>query len=164
MKLLLAVDGSEYSVGTVKAVASRPWPTGTIIRVISVVKPVTLLTPEMAVYSSVGLENEHEKAVENANESTSRMGDWVRSRGLLSEAAVRSGDPRSSILDEAHEWDADLIVVGSHSDSGVKRWLLGTVAQSVVSHAGCSVEVVRQKASTKQAKKRGKAEVISLVS
>ena len=41
----------------------------------------------------------------------------------------------------------DLIVVGSHGYSGIKRWLLGSVAQSVVSHAPCSVEVVRHKLS-----------------
>jgi nucleotide-binding universal stress UspA family protein len=58
---------------------------------------------------------------------------------------VRRGDPRSVILEEAKEWDADLIVVGSHGYTGIKRLLLGSVAQSVVSHAPCSVEVVRQK-------------------
>ena len=49
------------------------------------------------------------------------------------------------IVDEAKDWPADLIVVGSHGYSGVKRWLLGSVAQSVVSHAPCSVEVVRKR-------------------
>ena len=58
---------------------------------------------------------------------------------------MRDGDPRSAIVDEAEEWGADLIVVGSHGYTGLKRWLLGSVAQSVVGHAPCSVEVVRRK-------------------
>jgi nucleotide-binding universal stress UspA family protein len=58
---------------------------------------------------------------------------------------VRHGDPRSVTIDEATEWRADLIVVGSHGYTGIKRLLLGSVAHSVVSHAPCSVEVVRQK-------------------
>ena len=146
MKILLAVDGSECSADTVEAVASRPWPPGTIVRVLSVVKPIALLTPEIAIYSSESLDIGQQKATENAREFTTRMGDWLQSSGLAAETAVRSGEPRSIILDEAQEWDADLIVVGSHGHTGVKRWLLGSVAQSIVSHAGCSVEVVRQKA------------------
>jgi nucleotide-binding universal stress UspA family protein len=58
---------------------------------------------------------------------------------------VRYGDARSCIVDEAKEWGADLIVVGSHGYTGLKRLLLGSVAQSVVTHAPCSVEVVRGK-------------------
>jgi hypothetical protein len=38
---------------------------------------------------------------------------------------------------------ADLIVVGSHGYRALERFLLGSVSQSVVSHAACSVEVVR---------------------
>ena len=58
---------------------------------------------------------------------------------------MRDGDPRTVIVDEAKEWSADLIVMGSHGYTGLKRLLLGSVAHSVVSHAPCSVEVVRVK-------------------
>lgn len=145
MKILLAVDGSGGSADTVEAVASRPWPTGTIVRVVSVVIPIALLTPEIAIYSSESLATGQQKATENAREFTTRIGDWLLSSGITAETAVHSGEPRSVILDEALEWDADLIVVGSHGHSGFKRWLLGRVAQSIVSDAGCSVEVVRKK-------------------
>jgi nucleotide-binding universal stress UspA family protein len=145
MKILLAVDGSESSADTVEAVASRPWPTGTVVRVLSVIKPMALLTPEIAIYSSENLESGQQKAIENAREFTNRMCDWLLSSGLSAETAVHSGEPRSVILEEAQQWDADLIVIGSHGHTGVKRWLLGSVAHSIVSHAGCSVEVVRQK-------------------
>jgi nucleotide-binding universal stress UspA family protein len=47
------------------------------------------------------------------------------------------------ILDEAERWGADLIVVGSHGYRAWERFLLGSVSQAVVSHAKCSVEVVR---------------------
>jgi nucleotide-binding universal stress UspA family protein len=54
-----------------------------------------------------------------------------------------TGSPRSVIVDEAKSWNADLIVVGSHGYGMWGRFLLGSVSQSVVSHAKCSVEVVR---------------------
>lgn len=53
------------------------------------------------------------------------------------------GPPRIVILDEAETWGADLIVVGSHGYRAWERFLLGSVSQSVVSHANCCVEVVR---------------------
>ena len=56
---------------------------------------------------------------------------------------VREGDPRRVIVDEAKEWPADLIILGAR-DNALERWLIGSVAQTVVAHAHCSVEVVRR--------------------
>jgi nucleotide-binding universal stress UspA family protein len=53
------------------------------------------------------------------------------------------GPPKKVILDEADEWEADLIVLGSHGYTAWERFLLGSVSQNVVSHAKCSVEVAR---------------------
>jgi nucleotide-binding universal stress UspA family protein len=53
------------------------------------------------------------------------------------------GSPKGVIVDEAESWNADLIVVGSHGYPTWERLLLGSVSQAVVSHAKCSVEVVR---------------------
>ena len=53
------------------------------------------------------------------------------------------GDIRDTIIDAAAEWRADLIVVGSHGQRGIQRFLLGSVAEFVARHAKCSVEIVR---------------------
>ncbi len=78
-----------------------------------------------------------------------RAAKSLRGRGLTVEIVLRNGDPRSVIVDEAKDWGADLIIVGSRGYSGIKRMLLGSVAQSVVNNAPCSVEVVRKKAARK---------------
>jgi hypothetical protein len=57
---------------------------------------------------------------------------------------VRSGHPGSMIVDYADKWGADLIVVGSHGRRGLKRVLIGTVAEAVAMHSHCSVEVIRE--------------------
>ena len=54
-------------------------------------------------------------------------------------------NPRTVIIDEAKKWNADLIVVGSHGRTGLTRLLLGSVAQAIVVHGPCSIEVVREK-------------------
>jgi len=48
------------------------------------------------------------------------------------------------ILQQANEWGADLIVVGSHGRRGLSRFLLGSVSEAVALYAACSVEIIRQ--------------------
>jgi nucleotide-binding universal stress UspA family protein len=150
MKILLAVDGSPYSAAAAESISRRPWPTETVVRVLSAVENIVSPASELWYDAGGSLEEANRHITKQAEEITNKIGDAVRASGLTVETAVRRGDPRSVILDEAKEWDADLIVVGSHGYTGIKRLLLGSVAQSVVSHAPCSVEVVRQKAENKQ--------------
>lgn len=55
---------------------------------------------------------------------------------------VRAGDPASEIVREAREWEADLLVVGTHGRRGAARVFLGSVAESVLAHAPCAVLVI----------------------
>ena len=63
----------------------------------------------------------------------------ARTSGVPVEVTLRAGDPVAEILAAAHEAPADLIVMGSHGRSGVKRWALGTVADRVLRDAPCAV-------------------------
>jgi nucleotide-binding universal stress UspA family protein len=144
MKILLAVDDSQYSADAVEGVAARPWPPGTTVRVLSAVDIAPVAAKPLFI-ASIDIDNMRQEITGRYEELTARAADALRESGLIAETVVREGDPRSVIVDEAKDWSADLIVVGSHGYSGIKRWLLGSVAQSVVSHAPCSVEVVRQK-------------------
>lgn len=51
--------------------------------------------------------------------------------------------PREAVCDLAEQVNADLVVVGSHGHRGLRRVLLGSVAEAVVRHAPCSVLVAR---------------------
>jgi universal stress protein A len=55
---------------------------------------------------------------------------------------LREGKPADEILAAAREWEADLIVIGTHGRSGVSRILLGSTAESVVRDAACPVLVI----------------------
>jgi nucleotide-binding universal stress UspA family protein len=145
MKILLAVDGSPYSAAAAEAVSQRPWPPGSIVRVLSAVEDVVPPAAELWYDASGSLEEANRQLTKQAQALIDQVAETMRANGLTVETLVQHGDPRSVIIDEAREWDADLIVVGSHGYTGIKRWLLGSVAQSVVSHAPCSVEVVRPK-------------------
>lgn len=58
-------------------------------------------------------------------------------------AFVPVGSPGSEIVKAAKEWQADLVVIGSHGRRGITRALVGSVAEAVMRHAPCPVLVVR---------------------
>lgn len=62
---------------------------------------------------------------------------------VLGPFLVESGDPREVITEEAKKLHAELIVMGTHGRRGITRALIGSVAESVVRTAHCSVLVVR---------------------
>jgi nucleotide-binding universal stress UspA family protein len=55
---------------------------------------------------------------------------------------VRRGDPATEIIREAHEWGADLLVLGTHGRRGALRLFLGSVAETVVRRLPCAVLVI----------------------
>ena len=55
---------------------------------------------------------------------------------------VRRGGAAMEIVREAREWDADLLVLGTHGRRGVRRMFLGSVAETVLQHAPCAALVV----------------------
>ena len=149
MKLLLAIDNSEYSAEAIKEVAKRPWPPNSMVRVLCVVEPITPPTAELWYDAGAILERAQQEMTERAIRLTQKTSQSLKRKELKVESAVREGDARSVIVDEARKWPADLIVMGSHGYTGIKRLLLGSVASSVVSHAPCSVEIVRRKQTKK---------------
>ena len=53
------------------------------------------------------------------------------------------GMPRENIVQLAHQLGSELVVVGSHSQPELGRWLLGSVAESLTKVSPCPVVVVR---------------------
>lgn len=58
---------------------------------------------------------------------------------------IPEGPPHSEIVKAASRWQADLIVIGSHGRRGIRRALIGSVAEAVVRQAPCPVLVIRAK-------------------
>ena len=143
MNILLAVDGSADSQLAVREVAERPWPATSTVRVLTAV--ARRYQPPMVELVSSGETPAEVRAehVQAAEELTRTVAESLKSTGLTIETTVREGDPRRVIVDEARQWPADLIILGARGHSALERWLIGSVAQAVVAHAHCSVEVIR---------------------
>jgi len=145
MKVLIAVDGSPYSDAALDEVAQRPWPKPSEILIVNAYEFLVAATPEVWALPPDYYE-QLERAVRDHADSIINTA-VARLKKALPDVTVKgkaiAGSPKRVIADEASEWKADLIVVGSHGYPAWERLLLGSVSQAVVSHAKCSVEVVR---------------------
>ena len=147
MKILVATDGSKYSEAALRSVAERPWPKRTKIKIVSVIDPFELVVgPLYGVAEVIGHADEVKK--ELAQEALSSAGSILNSAGLKSAGVALTGDAKARIIDEAKEWEADLVVVGAQGRSGIDRFLQGSVSEAVAIHAHCSVEVIQDRPHT----------------
>lgn len=137
MRILLAIDSSTASEETVNEVARIPWPPQSTFCVLHVADLFSL--PRDGASFGMALHAEL-LAAESLVKSAA---DKLSSRGNKAMTAVARGYPASIITEHAAKWGADFIIVGSHGRSATKRFLLGSVAQAVVRHAHCSVDVIR---------------------
>jgi nucleotide-binding universal stress UspA family protein len=62
---------------------------------------------------------------------------------------VRTGDPFETILEGAQDFLSDLIVLATHGRTGVKRLVIGNVAEKIVRHAHCPVLTVKPQVTSR---------------
>jgi len=142
MKILVPVDGSEYSMKAVKVALKFAKATTADINIMTVTPFISGLDLEI----SAG-------AMDKLNESMKSRGEEILSKaqGILTAEGVSGKTILSSsisaadeILTVAEKEKMDLIIIGSRGLGGkATRFIMGSVAQKVVSHAPCNVYVVK---------------------
>ena len=141
MRVLLAVDDSGFAKNLLHAVVFGIRHENTEVLVLNVLQPLDAVPPpEMAQGYAPELEDEKQPA----HVLVERIAEELRKAGFAAQTGVRIGDVANTILDQAAEWRADLIAVGSHGQRSIHDFLLGSVAESVARRAGCSVAIVRE--------------------
>jgi nucleotide-binding universal stress UspA family protein len=147
MRLLLAVDGSACSEEAVQSVIDRFRPENTDVKVLHAVEwlkdmPLCFQFAEGPTAGREIMESRNQ-SFDRARQLVERVAAQLEFKGFRTSVSTPDGDPRHAILECAREWPADIIVVGSHGRRGIDRLLMGSVAEAVVHHAPCSVEIVR---------------------
>ena len=144
MKILLAVDGSEFSRAATQALVSQMRWEGAEVLVLRLIEPRAFFTPpQMAPAYAPEKEGIIKEDFLSAQESVDQASQALRAAGFTVNTRVVEAEARNGILDIAAEWRADLVVLGSHGRKGLRRFLLGSVAEFVARHAHCSVWIVR---------------------
>jgi nucleotide-binding universal stress UspA family protein len=141
MKILLGVDDSPCSMAAIEYVKRATWPREVQVIVMSAATPVFVGPGEAA--APMVVEQLNDGQVQYHRGVAERAAKELQTAGFKTESRSPASDPRTAILDTAKSEKVDLIVVGSHGRSGLAKLLLGSVASHVVTHAHCSVLVVK---------------------
>ena len=155
MRVLIAYDGSEYAKAAIYDLARAGLAAGTEVCLLTVgdsavvrkkvIEPYyrprrgsgeTMLAHGPLVHPAP--RDPDAVAEEGTQLILSRYRQWKAWGGSLRDAA-----PASAITQRAAAWRANLIVVGSHGATALKRLILGSVSQRVLGEARCSVRVGR---------------------
>ena len=145
MRVVLAVDGSIAADRARDFVARLHLPADTLIRVVAVMNEGTTALgsdwhrgPSEAKHGIETLRQHLMTALETAQRTLEDAGD----RHV--DSVVLLGEPARAIMDEAVNWDADLLVVGHRGRGAFATTLLGSTSTALAEHAPCPVLVVRE--------------------
>jgi nucleotide-binding universal stress UspA family protein len=138
--ILVPVDFSEFSVHALDYALALAGKLDAKIHLLNVLGLPSIGVSELGVGLAASVIDDMVKSnqaeldkLANARRKTSRIGDVM----------LRTGDARDLILRACEEVHADLIVMGTHGRRGIRRALLGSVAESVVRTAPCPVLTIR---------------------
>lgn len=148
MKVLIGVDGSAHADATLEFVKKMKWAADDSFTVVSAAYLVFGTYTEPFTPSGVDTGAWLEELTKAGEELVTKGARRLTEVGLKAKGRVVRGDPREALLDEARREGADLIVVGSHGRTGLTKIVMGSVASHVVTHAPCSVLVVKAPATT----------------
>jgi len=143
IRLLVGHDGSPEADNVMDQVCRRSWPAGTQVKIVSVVEAlVSTRADELAGIAGTihDINAEEFKWLQYlAGEAEQKCSK----AGLIASSLVLEGHPKETLVNEARRWNADTIFIGARGSGVVERLFLGSVSTSVVTHAPCTVEVVR---------------------
>ncbi len=134
-RLLLATDGSESAQAAVQEAIAIAKTCSSLLFVVSVVE----VNPEYEALAP--------QIVERAEIETKKDLDSIKAaaskEGITCEVLAHQGEePFRFIIEEANKLKADMIIMGSHGRTGLKRLMMGSVTARVIGHAPCKVLVV----------------------
>ncbi len=133
--IMLVTDGSKYSLrATDKAINIAESYGGemTAVSVVDVTEEFQTEAPEAV-----------DKLIEEAKRIVGEVKKKAEAHGIKIEPLVREGEAYRVITDLAKKLASDVIVMGSHGRTGIKRLLMGSVTEKVIGYAPCPVLVIR---------------------
>lgn len=147
MKVLLATDGTKHSDAAVDILDRFCLNDGDEVKIITVIDmavPMTIdiyggFLPDTTELETMARDN----AVRVLDHTAARVKGFSKSDAVSIVTDTLFGSPESRIVETAEESQTDLIIIGSHGYNAWERLLLGSISDSVVRHAPCSVLVVR---------------------
>jgi nucleotide-binding universal stress UspA family protein len=142
-RILVPLDGSERAESAIPVAARIAKNIGSSIKLIRVVS-YPLDSGASMMQPVVLSEEAMDAELANATDYLREIANLTDLAGIPTETQVYSGLPAETILSTIHEREVSLVVMCSHGSTGLKRWILGSVAQKVARHSTVPVLVLRQ--------------------
>ena len=150
-RVLVATDGSPSATDAVAFVAESGTFEAAQIRIVSVADTGMPWWVGVSAVDGVSSIDSYAAETTLAEERAGRVaGDAavrLRDLNVVDITSKGDGDVVATILREAAEWQADIIVLGARNRGTMHRWLAGSVSRSVLHLAGASVLIVRPRAA-----------------
>ena len=138
--ILVATDGSQFSDVAVKEAINIAKTYDSTLYCISVIEMHLDHYPDF-LNLAPNVINEKKKEL---TISLEEIRERATKDNVQCEVIIREGnEPYEIIINEADKVQARLIVVGTHGKTGLKKLLMGSVAERVIGHANCSVLVAK---------------------
>ena len=132
-RVLIATEGSACSKEAVRRFAAL-FPIGP-----SEIALLSVIAPSMRADDHPAAVDYYRREAEAAQEALDLASADLAVAGFSAFGLVRVGEPAETILAVAAELKAELIVLGTHGRHGLEKLLNGSVAETVLHHAGCAV-------------------------
>ena len=153
-RLLVPLDGSRFGSRALQYATEVAQHFDAEVVLIQVVKPATPVATTTGIDAGMGSPAASEIAMQAALEEDKRNSTrakrylsgkirGMKPRDIKGSYQVVVGDPAQSIMSFAQKEHIDLIVMTTHGKSGLKRAIMGSVADAVIRESGKPVLVVR---------------------
>jgi nucleotide-binding universal stress UspA family protein len=142
--ILTATDGSKYSVAAATeaiGIAKRCKSNLIIITVVHT-EALSSMSPDTG-YTQSQHEVIEKQELQRAERNISGVKELAEKEGIHAEGIISEGRPYEAIVKAALDKNIDLIVVGSHGRTGISKFLMGSVTERVIGHAGSAVLIVK---------------------
>lgn len=140
-RILIPTDGSDAVMPAIETALDIAETYDATLHVLFIVEPPSSVAGGDGFTGVDNLLNELERV---GHRATDTIAARAKDSDIGTETAVRRGNPHDDILTYATEQDIDLIVMGTHGRTGVKRALLGSVTEGVVRHSETPVLTVHR--------------------
>ncbi len=142
MKILVPVDGSQYSMEAVKVALKYAKATKTDINIMTVTPFISGLDLEISAHAMNTLT---ESMKSRGEEILRKAQDILKAEGVSSKTVLSSSiSAADDIVSYAEKEKVDLIIIGSRGLGGAAtRFFMGSVASKVATHAPCNVYIVK---------------------
>jgi len=151
-KIMVATDGSELTKKAVDSAIEITKLNEAKLYAVHVVAPgdfsITQNEPKASITQNEPRDAEWKKEMKEhlttqGKEATAYVENVGKAANIEVESVILEGNPADEIVDFAEKNEIDLIVMGTLGKTGIKRFLLGSVAENVVRHSKKAVLVVR---------------------